>query len=137
MISLRSIVESDLEFWNQSLGQTLSLEQFTNVLKKNIAFFISNEDDELVGCISLFNVTQEEAYLDYLIFEQFRNKGYAKRALSVIIEHARDELKLLTLKALIAPSNVISLRVIKPFPFQRNAPEGNLLSFSLTLIEKL
>lgn len=128
-MKLLRVTSSDREKWNSLLEQDLSVSEFTIVLEKSISFFIATESKIFVGCVSLFQITEEEAYLDYYINKNFRGRGHSKKAIPELLKFAEEQLKLSRIKALVSPENLPSLNIIKELGFELLGNERNLLLF--------
>jgi diamine N-acetyltransferase len=92
------------------------------IINKQLRLMIDLKSrDFSVGCIDLFEFDNEKNILGVgiLIGEQdFRNRGYAKEALSLIVGHCRNDLKIETLFCNIAPNNLLSIKLFENNGFQ-------------------
>jgi diamine N-acetyltransferase len=78
-------------------------------------------DDKPIGCIDLFeyNAAESKAGVGVLIAEKInRNKGYASKALSILIDKCRNELNVVHLFCNIYNENKASIRLFEKCGFQ-------------------
>lgn len=109
-----------LPFSRFSIEQYILNEQEDIFSKKQARFIISlaktnNQESEIIGAIDLFDFDPKNrrAGVGILIEEKYRNKGYAKEALSQLIEYGFDILNLHQLYCSILSSNTESLNLFK------------------------
>ena len=76
------------------------------------AYAIRQRTGRLIGGCELRMRSPVSANVSYWIFPQFRRRGYALRALSVLCEVASSVDELERLEARVAPDNVASRRVL-------------------------
>jgi RimJ/RimL family protein N-acetyltransferase len=76
------------------------------------AYAIRQRSGRLIGGCELRMRSPVSANVSYWIFPQFRRRGYALRALSVLCEAASSVDELERLEARVAPDNVASRRVL-------------------------
>lgn len=99
------------------------IENFVNqeqdiVLNNQLRLMICYNDIS-VGCVDLFDYEAEKqkAGVGVLIEEQFRNKGFARRALSLLEVYCRNELNIVHLFCNIQINNTASIRLFEKSGF--------------------
>jgi len=109
-----------LPFSRFSIEQYILNEQEDIFSKKQARFIISlsntnNQESEIIGAIDLFDFDPKNrrAGVGILIEEKYRNKGYAKQALSQLIAYSFNILNLHQLYCSILTSNTESLNLFK------------------------
>lgn len=108
-----------LPFSRFSIEQYILSEQEDIFSKKQARFIIAlvNNEEELdsIGAIDLFDFDPKNrrAGVGILIEEKYRNKGYAKQALTLLIDHSFNVLNLHQLYCSILYSNTESLNLFK------------------------
>ena len=143
-ILLRSVVPSDADIlyrWENDQDNWDVSDTTKPFTRKEIEDFIVNQKDiyldkqlrlivctseEQVGCIDLFEFDEpnRKAGIGILIAEEYRNKGYASEALSLLIKYSFETLHLNLLHCNITESNTTSTKL-----FQRHG-------FSITEMNK-
>lgn len=81
-----------------------------------------NENDELIGEISLFDVVRGpmmKCILGYCLDEQQNGKGYMTEALHLIMKFAFKEANFHRIEAGVMPHNVGSIRVLEKAGFKK------------------
>ncbi|TDL31290.1 N-acetyltransferase [Jeotgalibacillus sp. S-D1] len=82
----------------------------------------SNDENELIGSISLFQVMRgslQNAVVGYFLDENHNGKGYTTEAVKLISHYAFSELKLHRLEAGAMPHNIGSIRVLEKAGFHK------------------
>ena len=122
--SLWHLSNTILPFSRFSIEQYIISEQDDIFSKKQARFIISltnsnNTELEVVGAIDLFDFDPKNrrAGVGILIEEAYRNKGYAKQALILLIEYSFNVLNLHQLYCSILSSNTDSLNLFKKQQF--------------------
>lgn len=101
------------------------LRRYQSDLKDDLGyalFIIRDHDGELLGGVTLSNVRRgvtQAASLGYWIGAPHARQGYMRRALSVLVPHAFDNLRLHRVEAACLPHNVASIRVLEGAGFSR------------------
>ncbi len=110
-----------------------SAEQYQKLLKKyeggmasynrSLVFFqmIELETNTIFGGCGLHNWFPEHrrAELGYSIDkEEFKQKGFMKEAIAFVLKYGFNEMDLHRIEALVSPTNIPSLKLIKHFSFQ-------------------
>ncbi|PSL40145.1 ribosomal-protein-alanine N-acetyltransferase [Planomicrobium soli] len=81
-----------------------------------------NEDDTLVGMITLFQIFRgplQRAFLGYALDKNHNNKGYATEAVKLIVDYAFQKLQLHRIEAGVMPHNIPSMRVLEKAGFHK------------------
>lgn len=81
-----------------------------------------NEDDTLIGAISLFQILWEDlqsAFIGYFLDRGHNGKGYATEAIKLIVDFAFNELNLHRIEAGVMPHNQASIRVLEKAGFHK------------------
>lgn len=123
--------ENDMSVWKVSNTQTpfskYVLEQYLDTAHQDIytnkqlrLMICTQESGVAVGTIDLFEFEPAHARIGVgiLIFETFRNKGYAYEALSCLKHYAFDTLLVNQLYCNISASNGDSIRLFEKLGFQ-------------------
>lgn len=86
------------------------------------------EDNNPIGSIILADINRHDRYkeLEYIISEDYKNKGYATEAVNGVLSHAFNDLNLMVVAVCHYPSNIKSKRVIEKCGFTY---EGTLRKF--------
>ena len=97
------------------LQMQYSLEQ-----TEQIRLMICSQEGERLGSIDLTEYDGRKAFVSILIFDAAnRRKGYANRALQLVIEYAK-ELNIRSLYATIFPENIPSINLFEQAGFESN-----------------
>jgi len=81
-----------------------------------------NEDDTLIGTISLFQIFRgplQSAFLGYALDKSHNNKGYTTEAVKLIVDYAFRKLHLHRIEAGVMPHNIPSIRVLEKAGFHK------------------
>ena len=80
------------------------------------------DDDAPVGiCGVLRRPALHDPDLGYALVPEFWRLGYAREAATAVLAHARDELKLTRLMAIVSPDNHPSIALLESLAFRREA----------------
>jgi ribosomal-protein-alanine N-acetyltransferase len=85
-------------------------------------YFIFNDDDEIVGAVTLSHVRRgvaQMATLGYWTGARFARQGYMGRALAALLPHAFSTLQLHRVEAACLPRNEASIRLLKRSGFEQ------------------
>tara|TARA_B100000945_G_C20253628_1_gene535741 strand:+ start:176 stop:655 length:480 start_codon:yes stop_codon:yes gene_type:complete len=140
-IVLRSLEDSDLEFL-QKIENNKENWQFGSERKKyskqNLIDYIKHAKTDIsiakqyrfvidlkgiaIGFIDLFDYNIESAGIGLIISKDYRNQGFAKEALGLLVEYAFVTLKMKQLCANIKKDNISSIKLFSScnFIFQRS-----------------
>lgn len=80
------------------------------------------EDGAIVGTINLsqiFRKVFQNAYLGYLLFEEYTGQGLMTEAIELILKFAFKTLKLHRIEANVQPQNVASIKILQKMNFTR------------------
>tara|TARA_B100001250_G_scaffold379384_1_gene370015 strand:+ start:93 stop:569 length:477 start_codon:yes stop_codon:yes gene_type:complete len=83
-----------------------------------------------IGLIDLFDYTIVKAGVGVIIKKEYRNKGFAKEALELLILYSFKTLKINELYANIESRNISSLHLFQSCGFEFRSQESNLQYFS-------
>jgi len=88
------------------------------------------DSDQAIGLCGLFRRDSlDEPDIGYAVLPDFCGKGYAYEASCAVIDHARDDLKLARLIAIISPNNNASIGLIRKlglgFERMHNMPDDD------------
>ena len=140
-IVLRSLEDNDLEFL-QKIENNKENWQFGSERKKyskqNLIDYIQHAKTDIsiakqyrfvidlkgiaIGFIDLFDYNIESAGIGLIISKDYRNQGFAKEALGLLVEYAFVTLKMKQLCANIKKDNISSIKLFSScnFIFQRS-----------------
>ncbi len=133
-----SAVENDERLWKFGSERThFTKEDLINYIsnaQQDIAIagqfrFVIDLNGVAIGMIDLFDYTGSEAEVGVLVIKEYQHKGYAKEALSLLINYAFNKLRLKTLKCSIAAKNKISIALFTSSGFK--LIEKNKLNYYL------
>jgi diamine N-acetyltransferase len=82
-----------------------------------------------IGFIDLFDYTKKSAGVGVIISENYRNKGFAKEALMLLINYAFSDIKLKQLHCKITKANVASIHLFIACGFELVSQEQELQYF--------
>jgi diamine N-acetyltransferase len=82
-----------------------------------------------IGFIDLFNYTINSAGIGVIIAENYRNKGFAKEALMLLIEHAFTTVNLYEVHCNISKDNLASIKLFSSCGFELATEEKELQYF--------
>ena len=71
-------------------------------------------------CALLKRAAMQEVEIGYALMPEFRSKGYALEAASVVAHHAHEDLGLSRLAAIVSPGNAASIRVLEKLGMQHH-----------------
>ena len=135
-ILLRSLQYSDLDFL-ETIENNKEYWKFGSEFKQytrhDLAEYIANATTDvksakqyrfvidfrgaLIGFIDLFDYTTESAGVGVIITKKYRNKGFAKEALEILINYAFFTLEIDHLHARIRKNNLFSIRLFNSCGF--------------------
>lgn len=80
------------------------------------------EDDVPIGmCGVLRRPSLDEPDLGYALVPEFWRLGYAREAATAVLAHARDDLRLTRLAAIVSPDNQPSIRLLESLGFRHES----------------
>lgn len=88
------------------------------------------KNGELVGMVSAMEIQRgisQMAYLGYVLFPQYWNKGYGTEAVKAMFDIAFNQIKLHRLEAGIEPDNVASIRLVESLGMRHEGLKKKLL----------
>lgn len=97
-----------------------SLKDAENDTEYSFGIFL--QDQTLIGTISLFQVVRgslQSAFNGYFLDGKHNGKGYATKAVKLIVDYAFNELKLHRIEAGVMPRNKASIRVLEKAGFHK------------------
>jgi diamine N-acetyltransferase len=99
--------------------------------------FVIDLNGSPIGFIDLFDYTTNSAGVGVIIAENYRNKGFAKEALMLLIEHAVSTVNLCELHCDIAKDNLLSMKLFTAcgFKLKREEIDYNRLQIKLNSIK--
>lgn len=123
-------LENDRELWKVSGTTTPFTEaQIANYIshaKEDIAIaeqfrFVIDLEGKAIGCIDLYdyNFEKQNAGVGIVVIKAFRRKGFAKQALTALIDYAWNVLELQQLHTGIFDENKASLSLFKTVGFRK------------------
>ena len=147
-IVLRSLQPTDLDFL-EKIENNEENWQFGSERKENsrrdLELYILNAKADIklakqyrlviqlsglaIGFIDLFNYTIKSAGIGIIIDKEYRNKGFAKEALNLIIDYSFDVLNISQLHVSIAKDNIASLKLFSSCRFELETETENLQYF--------
>ena len=147
-ILLRSLTYSDLNFlksiennidnWHfGSEEKKFSNDELINYIenaKINIKIakqyrFVIEYNCSPVGFIDLYNYKNKSVEIGIIISEKYRNRGFAKESLFLILDYSLKNLDLKKISATISSDNVLSLMLFNSCGFKIHKTENNLIHF--------
>ena len=126
-------LENDSSLWKYSnrtepfsrdLLQKYIDQQHQDIFEvKQKRFVVSYPDQTPIGFVDLFDFEplHRRAGIGVIIHPNYQGKGYARRALELVEEYAKNQLNLHSLYANIAEENSASLKVFESCEFRRIA----------------
>ena len=147
-ILLRSLTYSDLNFlksiennidnWHfGSEEKKFSNDELTNYIEnakidikiaKQYRFVIDYKCSP-VGFIDLYNYKNKSVEIGIIISEKYRNRGFAKESLFLILDYSLKNLGLKKISATISSENLLSLMLFNSCGFKIHKTENNLIHF--------
>lgn len=122
-------IENDRSLWNISATNVpysrYALHNYIADAKNDIyidgqlRMMIENCEQEIVGVIDLvnFDPKHQRAEMGIIIMKPFRQKGYAKAAISALIDYTRNGLHLKQIYAVVDVDNEVSIRCLSSIGF--------------------
>jgi ribosomal-protein-alanine N-acetyltransferase len=80
---------------------------------------LADSDTRIGICGLLRRAELDDAELGFALLPQFGGAGYAREAASAVLEHARVDLALTRVLAIVQPGNATSIRVLEGLGFSR------------------
>ena len=153
-IVLRPLKDSDFYFLKRSENNTDNW-QFGSERKeysdKELSAYIANATTDIkvakqyrfvidlnsipIGFIDLFDYTANSAGVGVIITENYRNKGFAKQALLLLMDYAFTTINLFKLHCNIAKDNLASIKLFTSCDFDLEKEEKELQYF-VKLVKK-
>ncbi|MDC0249285.1 GNAT family N-acetyltransferase [Flavobacteriales bacterium] len=147
-IVLRSLQESDLDFLERIENNTDNWKfgsERRKFNRKELLGYIANAETDIkaakqyrfvitfnnlpIGFIDLFNYTLASAGVGVIITENYRNKGFAKEALTLLSTYALTAVNLSKLHCAITKDNVASIKLFTSCGFELEREEQDLKYF--------
>ena len=147
-ILLRPLIYSDLNFlksiennidnWHfGSEEKKFSNDELINYIenaKINIKIakqyrFVIDYNCSPVGFIDLYNYKNKSVEIGIIISKKYRNRGFAKESLLLILDYSLNNLGLKKISATISSENLLSLMLFKSCGFKIHKKENNLIHF--------
>ena len=91
--------------------------------------FVIDLRGESIGLIDLFDYTIKSAGIGIIINKEYRNQGFAKEALNLLIDYGFFVLNICQLHASVAKSNVASIKLFSSCKFAFVKEIGDLQHF--------
>ena len=123
-------IENDTSTWNVSCTNVpysrYVLHQYmANCVNdiytdKQVRMVIATPENECIGLLDFvdFNPQHNRAELGFVIQTKYRNKGYAKQALTLALNYAKHTLRLHQVYAIVAKTNELSFHLFQSVGFQ-------------------
>ena len=147
-ILLRSLTYSDLNFlksiennidnWHfGSEEKKFSNDELTNYIEnakidikiaKQYRFVIVYKCSP-VGFIDLYNYKNKSVEIGIIISEKYRNRGFAKESLFLILDYSLKNLGINKISATISSENLLSLMLFNSCGFKIHKTENNMIHF--------
>jgi ribosomal-protein-alanine N-acetyltransferase len=136
---LDALYKSSRRLYRGLVSQNFSRADLDELLKRDAGddyeslLICINESDAIAGTITLsqiFRKTFQNAYLGYLLGENFTGKGYMTEAVRLVLKYAFTNLKLHRVEANVQPHNAPSINVLKRCGFTREGFSRNYLKIS-------
>ena len=105
----------------QSLLLKGYLKQFTEMHSARYYVFLKDTPSLIIGCVGLSDIrlnSDKSATLYYKADRAYVKRGYITEAVSCLLWHAADELKLHRIEADILPENKSSIALVKRLGFE-------------------
>ena len=147
-IVLRPLQDSDLDFLEKTENNKENWQfgsekkQYT---KQELADYVAKANTDIkvakqyrfvidlkgapIGFIDLFDYTKKSAGVGVIVAENYRNKGFAKEALMLLINYAFSDIKLKQLHCKITIANVASIHLFIACGFELVSQEQELQYF--------
>ena len=93
-------------------------------------------DGQIMGLVSLYNLSRTSADLGYWIKKTARRQGYAKQAVAQVVFLAAHDLGLQTIHAVVRRDNLASISVIRANGFELSLKMGAYCEYVLKLASK-
>lgn len=124
--------ENDPEVWHHGTNHVpYSLQQIREYIKsvkdvfsdKQVRFMIDLKSGPCIGMVDLFDFEpiHQRAALGVLIDKEYRQKGYAREALQLLIDYASNQLGLHQVHCSIRSGNKESIRLFENVGFEKVA----------------
>lgn len=150
LINLRPLERSDLEFlysiennkenWifgsENKMFSYLELENYiknsSTDIKQDLQYrFVIDYNGKAVGFIDLFNYCIKSVDVGIIVAHEYRENGYAKEALKLLIEYCFSTLKVDNLCCTISNDNIASINFFTSFGFRFISTQENLTLYVL------
>jgi len=136
---LAALYQSSRRLHRGLVSPNFSQDNFNELLTRNNgddyeSFLICvSENDEIAGTITLSQIFRKafcNAYLGFLLGENFTRQGYMTEAVTLVLKHAFTNLKLHRVEANVQPNNSPSINVLKRCGFTKEGFSRNYLKIS-------
>ena len=123
-----ALFKLSLKFYKGLINPPLNFEDFKIYVERNLdetneCFVICQKiDNKIVGAINLSQIVRkafQNAYLGYSLGVNFTGKGYMSEAVSLISQHAFENLKLHRIEANVQPHNLASIKILQRCGFTK------------------
>ncbi len=136
---LDALYKSSRRLHRGLVSPNFSREGFDELLRRNNGddykslFICVNDTDAIAGTITLsqiFRKAFQNAYLGYLLGENFTSNGYMTEAVELVLKYAFLNLKLHRVEANVQPHNTPSINVLKRCGFTKEGFSQKYLKIS-------
>lgn len=151
-ITLRSLILNDLDFLysieNNSKNWQYGSEE-KHFSKEALVSYINNANEDIgtakqyrfvidyqnnpIGFIDLFDYTINSAGVGIIIDKKYRERGFAKEALILLIEYTRNTLKIEKLHCNIQNNNIASINLFTSCGFNLQKEKQSFNFYTLTI----
>ena len=92
--------------------------------------FVIDLHNTPIGFIDLYDYTENSAGIGIIVAKDYRNKGFAKEALSILIDYSFYHLNITQLNAIVEKKNQPSIKLFFSCNFRINTEKENLKYFT-------
>jgi ribosomal-protein-alanine N-acetyltransferase len=138
-VELDALYESSRRLHRGLVSPDFSRADFEDLLNRNKGddyeplLICVGETNQIAGTITLSQIFRKafcNAYLGYLLGENFTGKGFMTEAVALVLKHAFSNLKLHRVEANVQPHNTASINVLKRCGFTKEGFSRNYLKIS-------
>ena len=135
-------IENDKSLWKFGSENTYldrsSLENYIgnaqqDIVKSKQFRFVIQHQETPIGFIDLFDYSESSAGIGVIIIDKYRNRGFGRESLSLLVNYSRDVLKLNELFCNIQEDNKRSISFFSSFGFNKINSIDNLSHYRLKI----
>lgn len=128
--NLTKLKNEDFDIWKSEFNPDIKIIEFEKLLEKiesdeksgSSYTFWYEDDGEKIGFMQVFGVMRhpfQSGYIEISILQNYRKKGYGKKAIKALEEFSFEQLGIKKLVAPVHPDNIASIALFNSLGFEK------------------